>query len=276
MRKRTSVLEALREIGARDDKAIDIADTALLLAAADRPDEALEPYREALAEIARDAQESTARSHSVDMQLAALTNLLVGRRGFRGDTETYDDPRNANLMHVIDRRRGLPVALGILWMHAARAYGGDIVGLAFPSHFLIRLFARGQRLILDAFGGGRSLGAEDLRRMLKQMNGADKEIEPAHYAPVGNRDVLIRLQNNIKLRALAANDPARALDVLQTMTLLAPDSGELWWETALLQSRLGNMRTAIATLESYLAGGSAHANRHEIEDLLRRLRSKVN
>ena len=276
MRKRTSVLEALREIGARDDKAIDIADTALLLAAVERPDERLEPYREALAEIARDAQESTARSHSVDMQLAALTNLLVGRRGFRGDTETYDDPRNANLMHVIDRRRGLPVALGILWMHAARAYGGDIVGLAFPSHFLIRLFARGQRLILDAFGGGRSLGAEDLRRMLKQMNGADKEIEPAHYAPVGNRDVLIRLQNNIKLRALAANDPARALDVLQTMTLLAPDSGELWWETALLQSRLGNMRTAIATLESYLAGGSAHANRHEIEDLLRRLRSKVN
>ena len=276
MRKRTSVLEALREIGARDDKAIDIADTALLLAAVERPDERLEPYREALAEIARDAQESTARSHSVDMQLAALTNLLVGRRGFRGDTETYDDPRNANLMHVIDRRRGLPVALGILWMHAARAYGGDIVGLAFPSHFLIRLFARGQRLILDAFGGGRSLGAEDLRRMLKQMNGADKEIEPAHYAPVGNRDVLIRLQNNIKLRALAANDPARALDVLQTMTLLAPDSGELWWETALLQSRLGNMRTAIATLESYLAGGSAHANRHEIEDLLRRLKSKVN
>ena len=276
MCKRTSVLEVLREIGACDDEAIDIADTALLLAAVHRPDEALQPYREALAGIARDAQESTARSHSVDMQAAALTNLLVGRRGFRGDTETYDDPRNANLMHVIDRRRGLPVALGILWMHAARAYGGEIVGLAFPSHFLIRLSARGQRLIVDAFGGGRSLGAEDLRRMLKQRNGADKEIEPAHYAPVGNRDVLIRLQNNIKLRALAANDPARALDVLQTMTLLAPDRGELWWETALLHSRLGNMRTAIATLESYLAAGSHDAKRNDIEDLLRRLRSKVN
>ena len=276
MRRRASVLEELREIGAHDDNAIDIADTALLLAAADRPDERLEPYRETLAEIARDAQESTARSHSVDMQAAALNNLLVGRRGFRGDKETYGDPRNANLMHVIARRRGLPVALGILWMHAGRAYGGDIVGLAFPSHFLIRLFARGQRLILDAFGGGRSLGAEDLRSMLKQMNGADKEIEPAHYAPVGNRDVLIRLQNNIKLRALAANDPARALDVLETMTLLAPDRGELWWEIALLHSRVGNIRMAIATLESYLAGNFADANRTEIEDLVRRLRSKVN
>ena len=107
---------------------------------------------------------------------------MVGRHGFRGDTETYDDPRNANLMHVIDRRRGLPVALGILWMHAGQAYGGDVVGLAFPSHFLIRLASRGQRVILDPFGGGPVLGAEDLRRMIKDLSGAGREIEPADYA----------------------------------------------------------------------------------------------
>ena len=56
------------------------------------------------------------------MQVAALTGLLVGRHGFRGDNETYDDPRNANLMHVIDRRRGLPVALGILGISGRQAW----------------------------------------------------------------------------------------------------------------------------------------------------------
>ena len=55
---------------ARDDHAIDIAETALLLASLDRPDEALEPYRGTLAEIALEAQESTGRLHSVDMQVA--------------------------------------------------------------------------------------------------------------------------------------------------------------------------------------------------------------
>ncbi len=101
--------------------------------------------------------------------------------------------------------------------------------------------------------------------MIKKLHGADREIEPAHYAPIGNRDVLIRLQNNIKLRALAADDMRRALEVLNTMTLLAPTRGELWWETALLHSRLGNMRTAIAMLENYLAGttndGRSNGNR---------------
>ena len=60
------------------------------------------------------------------------------------------------------------------------------------------------------------------------------------------------------------------------MTALAPDRGELWWETALLHSRLGNMRTAITTLENYLAGRTNVEVRTEIQDLLERLRSKIN
>jgi regulator of sirC expression with transglutaminase-like and TPR domain len=273
--ERATVLERLRQVGREEDAAIDLAETALLLASLDRPGEPLDPYRRVLADIAAGARAATARTHSVDMQAAALTALLAGRWQFQGDSETYDDPRNANLIHVIDRRRGLPVALGILWLHAGRAYAADISGLAFPSHFLVRLSARGQRAILDVFRGGKPLGAADLRRMLKDLHGADKEIEPAHYAPVGNRDVLIRLQNNIKLRALAANDLPRALDVLDTMTRLAPDRGELWRETAMLHSRLGNLKTAIATLEGFLAA-APEAGRGDIEDLLDRLRSRVN
>jgi regulator of sirC expression with transglutaminase-like and TPR domain len=273
--ERATVLERLRQVGREEDAAIDLAETALLLASLDRPGEPLDPYRRVLADIAAGARAATGRTHSVDMQAAALTALLAGRWQFQGDSETYDDPRNANLIHVIDRRRGLPVALGILWLHAGHAYAADISGLAFPSHFLVRLSARGQRAILDVFRGGKPLGAADLRRMLKDLHGADKEIEPAHYAPVGNRDVLIRLQNNIKLRALAANDLPRALDVLDTMTRLAPDRGELWRETAMLHSRLGNLKTAIATLEGFLAA-APEAGRGDIEDLLDRLRSRVN
>lgn len=278
MSERQGVLEALGQIGSSSDHDIDVAEAALLLAALDRPEEPLEPYRRQLAEISQQAHSATARTHSIDMQIAALTELLVGRWDFRGDTENYEDSRNANLMQVLHRRRGLPVALGILWLHAGRAYGADITGLAFPSHFLIRLAARGQRAILDVFGGGRTLGAEDLRRLLKDAHGADKEIEPQHHAAVGNRDVLIRLQNNIKLRAIAANDLQRGLDVLQSMTLIAPERGELWWETAVLHSRLGNLKTAIATLEGFLARPSAAGNSGvgDLEDLLRRLRSKVN
>jgi regulator of sirC expression with transglutaminase-like and TPR domain len=273
---RAELLAELRAIGERDEHSIDIAETALLLAAADGDDVDLAPYRRHLAEIAAGARAATEARASVELQAQALQQLLAGRHGYTGDAETYDDVRNANLVHVINRRRGLPVALGILFLHAGHAYGADIVGLNFPSHFLVRLAARGQRAILDPFAGGRMMAAADLRQRLKELQGDSAEMDRSHYAEMGVRDVLLRLQNNIKLRAVAAGEIARALDVLETMTAIAPGRGELWWETAVMQSRLGNLKTAIATLEHYLSGSGQASGRDEIEDLLRRLRSRVN
>ena len=48
---------------------------------------------------------------------------ISGDFRYRGDEETYDDLDNANLMRVIERRKGLPVALGILYLYAARSQG---------------------------------------------------------------------------------------------------------------------------------------------------------
>ncbi len=275
MPSRPEILEALREVGAADEAAIDLADTALLLGALDCPGVALAPYRSHLVEIGEQTIAAARRSASVTMQAASLRSVLAGRFGYEGDRETYDDVRNANLLRVIDRRRGLPVALGILYLHAGDAYGAEMTGINFPQHFLLRLTARGQRLIIDPFAGGQAMATSDLRQRLKEHLGPDAEIEPVHYQDVGNREILIRLQNNIKTRAIAASDLARAIEVLETMTLIAPQRDSLWWELAVLYSRLGNFKTAIATLEGFLLSGADTAGRDRIEDLLKRLRGHV-
>jgi Uncharacterized conserved protein len=273
---RTKLLDALRDLGQRDDNRVPLAESALLLAALNHPDVDLAPYHEHLADIAMRAAERVTRTDSVVMQVEVLRRVLVDHYGYRGDTETYDDLRNADLIEVIDRRRGLPVALGILYIHAVRAYDGEVAGISFPSHFLIRLTARGQHVIIDPFYDARTMLAADLRQRLKELQGPAAEIKPVDYATVRNRDILIRLQNNIKTRTIAAGDLPRALDALEAMTALAPDRSELWWETAMLQSRLGNVRTAIDTLETYLAEANTPAGAREIEELLQRLRGKVN
>lgn len=140
----------------------------------------------------------------------------------------------------------------------------------------MRLSARGQRSIIDPFHRGRCLEASGLRSLLKELHGPEAEIAPDHYAPVGNRDILIRLQNNIKLRAIAAGDLQRASRILETMILFAPDRGDLSWELAVLDSRAGNLKRAIATLERFLADRPGADGRAELEDLLRRLRGRFN
>ena len=44
-------------------------------------------------------------------------------------------PENANLLQVIDRRIGLPVSLGILYIHAGRAQGWAVDGAGLPRPF---------------------------------------------------------------------------------------------------------------------------------------------
>ena len=135
----------LREIGAQADQAIDLAEAALALAWLDRPRVEPERYRHHLALLARDVAAAAAAEDEdedededddpaagrLDRRVAALNGVILGKYGYAGDSQTYEDPQNANLMRVIDRRKGLPVALGIVYLHAARAQGWEAHGLGF-------------------------------------------------------------------------------------------------------------------------------------------------
>ncbi len=255
--------DLLARYGAAADEAIDLAEAALALAALThhpaegaraQDAEHLADYRDHLQEICRDVSEVVGGRDAPALAECAhaLSAVLADRHGYRGDEETYDDLANANLMRVIDRRRGLPVSLGILYLHAARAQGWAAEGLNFPGHFLIRLEAAGDRVILDPFNAGQVRTTADLRDILKVMSGAEAELKPDHYAPVGNRAILLRLEGNIKLRHLQADAIEQALEVVERMVLFAPDEAHLWREAGLLNAQLGRLKAARGNLERYI------------------------
>src|SRR5271170_7282394 len=211
----------LRELGGSDGRILPIAEAALVLASFERQRVDFARYRDHLRLIAVDVARHPGASGDLAGRARALSEIILLKYGYSGDELTYDDLQNANLMRVIDRRKGLPVALGILYLHAARAQGWDSVGLGFPGHFLVRLTEGAERVILDPFHGGRVCDAATLRELLKAMAGQEVELMPEHYAPVADRDVLLRLQNNLKSRLLQAGRHDHALRVVETMLLLA-------------------------------------------------------
>ena len=48
-------------------------------------------------------------------------------QGFRGAAEDYDDPRNSLLDAVLERRRGVPIALATLALAVARRIGAPVI-----------------------------------------------------------------------------------------------------------------------------------------------------
>jgi regulator of sirC expression with transglutaminase-like and TPR domain len=274
---RAEARDILRRIGAAPDDAIDVAEGALALGMLARVRRPLDDYRRHLALLAGDLQDRLDKAMAADSlkaRIAMLRDVMVESHGYHGDTETYDDPRNANLLEVIDRRRGLPVALGILYLHTARSLGWAMDGLNFPGHFLLRLDHGGERAIVDPFNDGQPRSAADMRDLLKATAGVAAELEPSHYAPVGNRDILLRLQNNLKLRYVSDGDTPRALEVLDGMRLFAPREAGLWRDTGLLLARIGRAQDAIEALETFmsLSAGNAQAL-YQAATLIRQLKT---
>jgi regulator of sirC expression with transglutaminase-like and TPR domain len=271
-------LAVLRAVGEQEDEAIDVGTAALALGAFDRPQVPLDRYRDHLDLIAAEAERGLSGGSAADAagRLAALNGAIVGELGYRGDTLTYDDPQNANLLRVIDRRKGLPVALGILYMAAAMRLGWSVVGLNVPGHFLARIDAGQDRVMFDPFNGGATVDVPQLRGLVKSSLGERAELDAEHYQAVGARDVLLRLQNNIKLRRLQARDAAGALAVVERMLLIAPGRAELMREAGLINAHLENLSAAIDWLERYVAAEPDQRARHRAATVIQDIKGRLN
>jgi regulator of sirC expression with transglutaminase-like and TPR domain len=266
----------LRELCAGDGRRLDLLEAALALSALQR-EEALDlaPFRQHVATMAGDVADLVRRRGATPQSLA---EIIARSYAYRGDTESYDDLRNADLARVIERRKGLPVALSILYLQVARAQGWEAEGLAFPAHFLIRVAIEGARHLIDPFHDGAVRDAADLRGLLRQVMGPQAELNPRHFDPVSDRDVLLRLENNIRLRLAKREDWLGAAQSLDRMLAIAPDQPELLFESGQLNTRLDKRRAAIAAFERFLGveGSRDAALRQRASALLQELRRGLN
>ncbi|MBY0429457.1 MAG: transglutaminase-like domain-containing protein [Alphaproteobacteria bacterium] len=275
-------LRILMSAGEAGDEQLDIGETALALAALEDGSSPLTPYRAFMDMVVRDIQRKSGAftdmgnpppKLTLDDQILLLRNTLVLNYGFTGDRDSYNSLENANLMRVIDRRKGLPVALGILYLHIARKLGWNMVGLSFPGHFLLRLETEGERAILDPFDNCVVRHTIDLRELLKSTQGTEAELLPEHYEAVSDRQVLLRLQNNIKMRRLQHGELEKAIDCLQTMVLFAPAEAMLWRELGLFHGKAGNIKSAVSALETFMKLGVPESLKHQTALILQKLRS---
>jgi len=271
----TDPLAFLAEMGDEGISGFDPGVVALAFAARERPLISFQDYIEHLEQITLKTRDLL-RGDDAEAYAEALRGSIHREFGYEGDSTTYDDLKNADLVSVIDRRKGLPVALGILYMSVCHRLGWNMQGLAFPGHFLVSLNLGNVRLPIDPFEDGRSLSASDMRSILKRIQGDQAELTAECYQPVTDREVLLRLQNNIKLRRLRIGDLPGALMTLEGMLVFAPGVNELRREIAMIHIRLENISEAIHQLQIYLDRETNNNLRMKVATLIQELKIKLN
>jgi regulator of sirC expression with transglutaminase-like and TPR domain len=130
-------------------------------------------------------------------------------------------------------------------------------------------------LIFDPFNQFTILGAPDLRSLIKLIAGQEAELSSSFYQAASNRDILIRLQNNIKLRQIEAENYGAALETVEVMRLLAPGEIRLLLDAGVLYARTGRRQEAISALEEYIKNAPTPEDRNDARQLLQNLRDSL-
>jgi regulator of sirC expression with transglutaminase-like and TPR domain len=196
---------------------------------------------------------------------AVLSRVLHGELGFAGDTEAYDAPINADFIRVLDRRRGLPIALSILYVAMARRAGWSAHVLGLPGNVLVQL-GEENPVVIDPFTGGGLVPQATIAGICRACLGDDGDASSLSLVRMSNRDVLIRLLNNQAVRAEDEHDVHRALALYWRITLVAPGTLDAWQNLARVQLALNDVGGARTSLFAMLEVAPTKDTRDRIMD----------
>lgn len=136
----------------------------------------------------------TVRAHMVATDgLQALGEVLFENLGFRGGE--FENPDSHYLPTVLERRRGLPIALAAVYIIVGQRVNLPVYGVAMPDHFLALYEHADHPSYVDCFNRGQIYRHETLHNLLTRRGVAYPD---QVLAPCGNRFMLYRMLNNLE------------------------------------------------------------------------------
>lgn len=247
------------------EESLELARVALLVAAETDPDADIDGSMHQIERWADELRGRIEPGWNNLQKLARLRAFVFEELGFRGDRRTYYDPSNSLLHHVLKRRTGIPLTLGIVMLEIGWRVGMPFEGVGFPGHFLVRLAGEPHDLLLDPYRRGMVVREEDCRHMLEDTTGGRVVYDDSLVASVGKRQMIVRLLHNLKGAFLRADDDARALAAVDGLLLLDPADAEETRDRGLLLFRLRRHGEALACLRAYLEARPDAPDRETIE-----------
>jgi regulator of sirC expression with transglutaminase-like and TPR domain len=265
----------LRQAVDRPDEAIDLGRAALAVAASDYPDLDIARYLLQIDELAVAASARLAGDWNVDQAIAALNGVLFREHGFRGNREDYFDPKNSFLNEVLDRKTGIPISLSVLYMEVGQRIGLSLQGIGFPGHFLVKYLGANEEVVIDPFNQGEIRSRQSLESMVYRLYEGKIRFDPSFLEPVTKTQILKRMLNNLRMIYSRGNDFLQLLSVTERLVVLDPASAEDIRDRGAVYLKLECFKQALEDFQTYLRlaplADDASAVREQVDSLTRRV-----
>ncbi len=149
-----------------------------------------------------------------------LNRVLFHEYGFVGATEGFYHPENSFIHSVIERRRGIPITLSIIYLLVALRCGMDLEPIGLPGRFVVGCFLDDEPFFIDPYARGVFRSVEDLEKIVESF---EVPFEFHHLTPTPISEVLLRCCRNLlnqygmQKDGPAAQLSARFIDELETL-----------------------------------------------------------
>ena len=255
------------------DEEIDLARAALLIAATEYPELSVERELFRIDAIAEGVA-SRMDDDTPLYQLNTLSEYLFDELKFAGNHTNYHDPRNSFLNDVIERRRGIPITLSLLYIEVGKRLGVPILGIGMPGHFIVR-HTDEPEVFVDPFHGGILLSVEECSERLKQVTQGSLEWDSEYLAPVSSRAFIARMLRNLKLVYLQRRNYERVLATIDRVIALLPQDAVEFRDRGVVNYRLGNFEEALEDLHVYVNSGEDVPDSDTVQRLMDQIRERL-
>jgi len=141
-------------------------------------------------------------------QLCRVINQVMFHEcGFHGDREEFYSPDNSFLHKVIERRKGIPITLSIIYLLVAQRCGLQLEPIALPGRFIVGCFQDSMPFYIDPYEGGVMMSEEEVQFLLYHYNVTETS---QYLAPVTVGETLARMCRNLAHQYVTANHEQRA------------------------------------------------------------------
>jgi regulator of sirC expression with transglutaminase-like and TPR domain len=194
---------------------------ALLIALEDNPALDVDHYLARLDDLAARAEARCSSGEPPVFRLGHLHAEMFDVDGYSGEANSYYDPKNAYLHEVIDRRRGLPISLSIVFLHVAARMGLQAAGVGLPGHFIVKVQFELNEVYVDPFHDGSTMTMAEIGALLRQVSGGSLPLASEHLRAWSGRETLVRVLGNLQGMWTRAGDPRKAAAARERMEMLA-------------------------------------------------------
>lgn len=197
----------------------DLEKAVLILARIGTPTLREHEYVKKLDHFANMAEASVHYQIDEHQKMIHFTRFIFEDLHFSGALDAYRTPKNSLINHVIDRRKGLPIALALVAIFVARRLNLPFFGVNMPIHFMLMFAGEKEEILLDPYDNGNMVSYEQCYYYLRKNN---IDLKPEHLQIAPNIDILKRCIINLMRSYQLQENTERVQDLQQILVSIEP------------------------------------------------------